>query len=186
MLLFFLVTVLGVEPVDLNRIDLKWRDVGISDLLTISKYLYEKHKFDIQTIASYYAISKIEQPSKKKGFELRVPNNNSVGWHPWGRVYPWKWSKSFFVYLPNGYFRIVDKKGLCFYFSFEYLLHCATDMCMVIKIRGIYNGRSYARKWAGSSETFSIFKKYKEYWVKFFLSEVVKEIFKDPLDPLFR
>ena len=173
--LFCLFLNLGVEPIDLPEISLFWRDIKKDVLLELSLKAMEQYKFDLNSLSSCLALFKIEQPAKVSDFELRVPNNNSSGWHPWKKRYPWGWSKSYFVYAgPDGYFRIRDKKGLCFYFSFRYLWDCLVATTTVVRIRGIYNGKVYGARWVGNYKDYPIFDKYKEGYKKELLDLMAK------------
>ncbi len=139
-----------VIPSDLKEVSLFWRKVDERTLINIAKTFGR----DIY-VASTIAVFVIEQPSRDPKYLLNVPNNNSIGMHPWKKRYPWGWSNYWRIsnVYPNGYFlaKEVATQKKKPYFSFEYLAHCFRLMHKIVIYRSIINGKVYNQRWVGKS-----------------------------------
>ncbi|MEM5830639.1 MAG: hypothetical protein QXO40_00325 [Candidatus Aenigmatarchaeota archaeon] len=137
---------LGIIPTDLNYLEPNWTKISFDERIDAGKYLINIG-LDRRYVASVITASLIEQPPDKN-----LPNNNLLGWIPWGKTRPWGWrviSDIFERVRPIG-FTIVRHGGRqASSFCFASVKDCFFLAYYVFLRKNILTAEEYWRKWVG-------------------------------------
>jgi len=134
----------GIIPEDLSFISPFKRILYEDDLIKMAK------EFNYEPYLKAVVLS-IFFEEQGKGNKIIFWNNNSSGFHPWKKRFPWGWAKRYWIILPEGYTMLKEgkTKKRCPYFSFRFLADCFQIMCVIVYDRGILDYRTYLLRWAG-------------------------------------